>query len=318
MAIGKTGPQTGEVGPGPVSYDITVQNLGPMTPGAWQFEDTVPAGFQLTGISSTNPEVQCLVGFSSPTFPVAAGTTVSCFLLGPIALGSSDTVTFQYDTSAVTNGACVTNTATLVEPNPPIDRRPTGNGAPGHNDFAYTDPNPSNDSSSATTCFGDGGDLAMWKLDGDGKGGGPDPVAAGRDLTYTLRIVNPGPQNGFGVTVVDDLRAVTRINPPHEGTTVPLRFKAIRKPPVGDWVCDTPYPGTIGIIECRSQSLPPGIHDIGLVVTVPAICSPPGDLAIRNWAVLSALSDTSPLNNVAFQDTLVLADPCFGVGGGPQ
>jgi hypothetical protein len=248
------------------------------------------------------------VGGAPIVFPVAAGNVVTCTEVGPFAVGEAFTATFTYDTTAVVPG-CVTNTATLVQPTaPPYPPPPALSG------FLYTDPNPSNDTSSATTCFGAAGNLGIVKLDNAVSGGGPDPVSAGRDLTYTIRVLNFGPGLAAGVNVVDDLKSVIRTTPPNAGTTVPLRFKAVRKPAVGDWACTTPYPGTIGSLTCSSPLLPPGVYEIGVVVTVPPVCqSVPANFTIRNTAVLTALTDTDPLDNVATQDTIVIPKPCFGI-----
>ena len=60
------------------------------------------------------------------------------------------------------------------------------------------DPNPGNDSSSATTTIVGSADLAVTKL-------GPAAVTAGMTATYTVNLTNNGPSGAQSVTLTDNV-----------------------------------------------------------------------------------------------------------------
>ena len=101
--------------------------------------------------------------------------TVSC-ALGTLAPGAEETV----DIDVVRNATgSITNEASVAS--------------------EVADPNLANNAASAETTITPAADLALTKT------GEPDPVLAGLQLTYTLEVVNTGPQNATGVQLTDTL-----------------------------------------------------------------------------------------------------------------
>ena len=100
---------------------------------------------------------------------------VTCALgtLAPGAGGTVDVVVTRNATGSITNEASVTSET--------------------------PDPNPGDNSASAETSITPAADLALSKT------AEPDPVLAGTQLTYSLEIVNTGPQSATGVQVIDTL-----------------------------------------------------------------------------------------------------------------
>lgn len=100
--------------------------------------------------------------------------------LGALANGASATTTILVAVDAGATGSLV-NTATVS--------------------CIETDPNPANNTYTVTTPITTTVDLEI------AKSGTPDPVKAGKQLTYTLTVTNHGPSSATGVTVVDTLPA---------------------------------------------------------------------------------------------------------------
>ena len=98
--------------------------------------------------------------------------------IGDLPLDASATLTLVVTVDSATTGAVI-NTATAA-----------GN---------ETDPAPANDSVTISTPVTLKADLALSKTDD------PNPVVAGRLLTYTLTVANNGPSDATGVTVSDPL-----------------------------------------------------------------------------------------------------------------
>lgn len=112
--------------------------------------------------------------------------------------------------------------------------------------------------------------------------GGPDPVAAGDDITYALTVSNAGPSEALNLTVTD---------------TLPVG--ATYQSASGDgWTCGE----SGGTVTCTRASLAVGdAPDIVITVTAPAAA---GD--ITNSAVVSAdTEDTNPANDSADQTLMV-------------
>ena len=144
-----------------------------------------------TGVVATDtlPAGVTLVS-ASPGCTDASGT-VTC-AIGSLANGATAVRTIEVRTPAVPG--VITNTATVH-----------GNEA---------DPSTANNSATVTTTILDPADLSVTVKDA------PDPVVAGRTLTYTLTVRNAGPDPATGVVVTDTLPAgVTFVSAkPSKGT----------------------------------------------------------------------------------------------------
>ncbi|MCI0569087.1 MAG: DUF11 domain-containing protein, partial [Acidobacteria bacterium] len=145
-----------------------------------------------------------------------------------------------------------------------------------------TDPNSANNTESEDTTVtasgASGADLAIGKTDG------PDPVQAGLVLTYTLSVVNGGPDSASAVTATDTLPSgVTFVSAQGQG-----------------WACSV----LNSTVTCRLTSLPPGpAAPISIVVRAPGT-----EGTIQNRAtVASGAPDPDSSNNSALADTQVTA-----------
>ena len=150
-----------------LTYTFTSTNNGPSSATGVTVTDTLPAGE--TFVSATTS--QGTTSFANDTLTVT---------LGNMASGGTATTTVLVDVASSVTGT-LTNTATI-----------SGN---------QPDPNLTNNTSTVTTPVTQEADLAIVKS------GSPDPVDAGKPLTYTLTATNNGPSDDTGVTVVDTLPA---------------------------------------------------------------------------------------------------------------
>ena len=119
----------------------------------------------------------------------------------------------------------------------------------------------------------------------------PDPVTAGGDLTYTIDVVNGGPDAATNATLSLS---------PAVGTT----FQSIAAPP--GWTCTPPPPGTNSSFACTNLSFPNGGSSrFTLVVNVQSTV-PDGSTIVTSASVSSAVQDPDPSDNDASVSTAVL------------
>lgn len=109
-----------------LAYTVTVNNAGPSNAASASLSDTLPAGTTFVSLSSPG-------GWSCTTPAVGAGGTVSCGNAS-VAPGSAVFTLVVKVGAAVASGTVLTDTATVSS--------------------ATTDPNPGNDSATATTTVG--------------------------------------------------------------------------------------------------------------------------------------------------------------------
>jgi uncharacterized repeat protein (TIGR01451 family)/fimbrial isopeptide formation D2 family protein len=168
LAIAKTVQSSGMViAGGSVAWNLAVTNLGPTEdPGPVSVTDNLPAA--LTYVSASGTGWTC----------ANAGQAVTCTLPGAFAVGQNSAISLVTTPGA---GAVpsVTNTASVAG---------TGN-----------DPNPANNTSSASTPVSAGALLSITKTLVGGT------LTAGSHATYTISVHNAGPSPAEGVVVTDDL-----------------------------------------------------------------------------------------------------------------
>ena len=258
LAITKTdAPDPVAVG-SPLTYTLTATNNGPSPATGVTVTDTLPAN--VTFVSATPSQGTC----------TQAGGTVTC-PLGALASGASATVTIQVTPTAAAGGTTLTNTAQV-----------TANEA---------DPNPANNTATATTAVTPAADLAVLS-----KTDNPDPVPSSSTLTYTITVANFGPSAADNVQVTDPL-------PP--GTFFSSATTSQGSCP------STPPVGTNGTVTCNLGTMASGgTATVTIVVQTGCITTP----ATRtNTATVSSPTlDPNPGNNTASQTTVQQADLCLG------
>ncbi|HZM87895.1 MAG TPA: HYR domain-containing protein [Blastocatellia bacterium] len=138
---------------------------------------------------------------------------------------------------------------------------------------------PLNNTSEFSQCFtvaggGPVSDLQITKSDS------PDPVVSGANITYTIVVINNGPDTDLGATFTDIIPV---------GTT----FVSLTSP----GSCSTPPVGATGTVTCSLGALPPGgSAAITLVVNVNAA---PGGTITNTATISGTSSDPNPINNSA-------------------
>ena len=134
----------------------------------------------------------------------------------------------------------------------------------------------------------------VWRIDIAGtdlsvsKGGSPDPVVTGSDLTYTIQVDNNGPSSSGSLTLTDTL--------PSE-----LAFQSLSAP--SGWSCVTPSTPTGGSVTCTRQEAPAGsAYPFTIVSKVD--CSVADGTVLSNQATIATpLPDPAPDNNSALATT---------------
>ena len=147
------------------TFTVTVKNLGPSINAGYTVTDAVPAGTTFVSASAG-----CAF----------ASGTVTCTSAG-LANGGTDTYTVVVHISSnYANGTSLSNTASIGS-------------------SATSDPNPGNNSDTATATVNRAADLADLKV------AEPNPVIAGNTLTYKVTVTNNGPSDAESVTLHDVL-----------------------------------------------------------------------------------------------------------------
>jgi uncharacterized repeat protein (TIGR01451 family) len=278
LSVTKTdSPDPVEAG-GDITYTITVTNNGPGSAGNGVLTEAVPSGttfVSISGASMGGPTGECEV-----TPELGSTGQIECSLP---TLASGDVVTYTLTVHVLeteNNGATITNTASVGS-------------------STNADPNPANDSATATTAVHASADLVATSSDS------PDPVFAGANLTYTINVADNGPASAHGVTLADALPA---------GTT----FVSLAAP--AGFNCTTPTVGTNGTVNCAGGTVDAGTSGaFELVVRVA-----PGTAAgttLSNTATASASTpEANPGDESATSTTTVntAADVAATVTGAPD
>jgi uncharacterized repeat protein (TIGR01451 family) len=164
LAITKSGPPTATAG-SPITYTVVATDNGPSPATGVVVTDTLPAALSFNSAASSQGSCSNASG------------AVTCSL-GDLATGASATITLSATPTSV---GTTTNTATV-----------RANEA---------DPNPANNSASATTVVSTAplrADVAITKT-------GPPTATVRSPITYTLRATDNGPNGATGVVVTDTL-----------------------------------------------------------------------------------------------------------------
>jgi uncharacterized repeat protein (TIGR01451 family) len=191
-----------------------------------------------------------------------AGSTVTC-AIGTLPGLAQATITIVV---IPTTAGTISNTATVTQ--------------------TEADTNPANNTDTEPTTVITSADLGVTIADS------PDPVEAGQNITYAVRVTNNGPTTASGASMTFAIPANTT-------------FSAIT--PAPGWACATPPVGGTGTITCTNPSVPNGaVADFGIVVQVnPATA--PGTIINATANIASTTPDANPSNNSASTTTAVVA-----------
>ncbi|MGD0758118.1 MAG: C25 family cysteine peptidase [Candidatus Sulfotelmatobacter sp.] len=237
-----------------ITYTQTVKNLGPAAAGSNTantiiLTETLPTG--TTAVSLTGP-----AGWTCNVGTLLCKNNANT----PLASGASAIFTFVVTVGATATGS-INDTVSVADTTP-------------------TDPNPGNNSATATVGVAGSANLSITNA------ASPVPVAATANVTYTQVVTNSGPSAATSVTLTDTLPANT--------TLVSLTG------PGGTWIC-TAATGT-----CTDASFAPGTATFTYVVTVNT--GTPAGTAINSTAtVTSATTDPNSANNSATATDVVAA-----------
>ena len=239
VAITKTASPEPVTAGNQITYTLTVRNNGPSAATGVQVLDTLPAG--VTFVSSNPSTGSC--AFASPTLTcdlgtVANGVTATVPVVVRVPPGS--------DATSLTNVARVTSTV--------------------------SDPDPANNTASATSTVVRQADVALTKS------AAPASPVPGTDVTYTLVATNNGASRAADVTVTDTLPSAL----------------TVRSATSDRGTCTI----TGSQVACAAGGLDPGQSaTVTVVATVP---SNAGTAPLTNDArVTSGTPDPTPGNNAA-------------------
>jgi uncharacterized repeat protein (TIGR01451 family) len=243
-----------------LTYTINVSNNGPSSATSAQWQDTLPAGTRLQSFTG-------VAGWGCSTPAIGSGGSITCNK-ATVASGESASFTAVVRVDAsVADGATLSNTATVSS--------------------SVSDPNTANNSATTTTSVTNSpvADLAITKTDS------PDPVAAGANLTYTIKVSNNGPSSATSAQWQDTLPAGTRLQ----------SFTG-----VAGWGCSTPAIGSGGGITCNKATVASG-ESASFTVVVRVDASVADGATLSNTAtVSSSVSDPNVANNSATTTTSVV------------
>jgi uncharacterized repeat protein (TIGR01451 family) len=186
------------------SYALTVRNLGNAAVQAGQTitaTDTLPAGVELTAAPSGTGWTCTPDG--TATYPIAGPVTITCTRSGPLAV-NSDAPGITVPARLPAAGSAVNNACVAL----------TGSGP--------TDSNSGNDCRSVTVVAS----VTQADLQVVSKTVSPNPVNAGEDLTYTISVINNGPDSATNVVVTDTLASLIAVGgfrsaTPSQGSCTP-------------------------------------------------------------------------------------------------
>jgi uncharacterized repeat protein (TIGR01451 family) len=267
VGVNITGPTGSVPVGGDATYTITVTNNGPNDATGVVVNDTLPSSLSFVSGSSS----------VSGVMPTLTGSTVSANI-GTLTVGSSATVTLMVMTSAAA-APSVADTVKVTS--------------------TTTDPNPANDSSTATISVTSIADVGMTMS------ATAQSLLAGQNLTYTVNVVNNGPNDASGVMFSDTLPA---------GFTYVSSTSTLGLPPV--------YSTATGAVTATLGALPAGSTAKLTITVTPSGAVAPGGVPVQvtNTGTISAGSiDTNSSNNMASVLTTVTpaADLAVSLVGAP-
>jgi uncharacterized repeat protein (TIGR01451 family) len=282
LLISKSAPESVTAGD-TIDYSIFVSNTGPAAAQNVIVTDTLPAGTTFVALNASTTLFTC----TTPS--VGTTGTVSCTVAA--FEGESETnFTISVKTSPSAPSGQISNTATITS--------------------ATTDPNPSDNSSTATTGIAAissaSADLSIDSILGSSN------AASGSTFSFQVVVSNKGPSTAHHVQFTD--------NVPANATFV----AAAVSDPVGAFTCATPAVGTSGTITCTASilDLRSASDQPRFIVTFRINNGVSAGTVLTNTATISAdETDPNSANNNASSTTTVTsqsasADVAVATSGG--
>jgi len=228
-----------------ITYELTVTNKGPSPANNMVVTDTLPSG--VIFVAATSPQGIC----------TRAGSIVTCNLPGPLALNAQATVRIVVTSTRV--DPRLTNTATVTSSDTDLDLS---------NNLATAD-------TMVISLPPTGAELVITMQDSS------DPAIVGSPLTYTITVLNSGPDSATNVVVTDTLPASVTFNSasPSQGNCVQTS---------GTVTCN------LGTMARNGQAIIP------LTVTPRA-----AGIITNKTSVTSTAANDNPANNSAEERTVV-------------
>jgi uncharacterized repeat protein (TIGR01451 family) len=238
-----------------ITYSQTVNNGGPAAATTVTLTETLPGNTTFVSLS----------GSAGWTCTSTAPYTCS---IASLAANSPANITFVVKVNTtVASGSTITGTVSVASSSP-------------------TDPNPGNNTASASVQVANSAALSVTN------GASPVPVQAGNNITYTQVVANAGPSAATTATLSEN----TPANTTFQSVTIPA-----------GWSCTTPAVGNAGAINCTDPSLAAGTASFTVLVKVTAGTA--AGTAINDAAtVSSSTADPNSANNTAIAaDVVALA-----------
>lgn len=220
LTVTKTGPATASAGSN-VSFTVQVTNAGPDSATTVSLTDNIPAGLTFVSVTQNNgPTFDC-----SSVPLMGSGGTITC-TIATLAAAASANFTFVMHVPAETPaGTTFVNTATGTS--------------------QTSDPDP--DNNSGTTSFTTNvADIGVVKT-------GPASAPADTNVSFDVTIINSGPGDAAGVSLIDTLPAGMLDGMP---TGMTMTFVSNTQNSGPTFSCTNPMVGSSGTITCTIASLP--------------------------------------------------------------
>jgi uncharacterized repeat protein (TIGR01451 family) len=211
-----------------------------------------PSDAEGVSVTDTVPSGTTFVSATGGVTPTAGVLTWNLGAIAASAPPTTLTVVVRVDSSTTSN---LSNTAAVSS--------------------QTNDPNPANNTAAQSTAVVTSADLQLTKTDS------PDPVVAGRQVTYTLTVSTAGPSDALGVSVADTLPAGTTFVSASNGGAF-----------------------ASGVVTWNLGTIAAGSAPVTRTLVV--LVNPSTTSSLSNTAtVSSSTSDPNPANNSATEATAV-------------
>ncbi len=241
-----------------ITYTVTVKNNGRSDAANVSVSDPLPAS--VTFVSATAP-----AGWSAITPAVGTRGTIS-FTKASLARLATATFTVVAKVNVgVADNAKVSNKVTATSSTP--------------------DPTAGNNSATASTTVNRRADLVVTLTDS------PDPVHAGQNITYKVKVVNNGPGTASSLSMTD---------------TLPANTVFVSNSGASGWLCTNPAVGSSGTISCTAASAAPAAARTFTIVVKVDSGTANGTTISNTASASSSTIDPNPGNDSATKTTSVL------------